>query len=471
MQDNGDVVYTCCDVGPYATYTPGYYDDSCTTVNARIIDPIGNWEELDMCDASNSGYMVTNQLKGLTPYTATCLDSFQEWEQLGNVVAMRGINFFSSECPDALDQGADSQLQISVECCMVTVPSDNPVFNAAVGLPSMNIMTRVGTSMAFLNPSIIETAKAAFASDDVDTKNIAFAAFWFECYSDESSAAPFYGELWFDELNMSDERKQQEEVKFHIDNVWKTPAFDSRYLSSTELWERPWLWEITVGQHCDNDLVECDELDFAEWLIANQGSQFTCTLYAEAHDCSPPAQSMWSDAEATTVGCDYRQSGEDYFGLEFTSTREMGDAIFSGSQRDHGENFRFSNDALSARWVDEPGANPPQEQVKFAVATKTFDSTQFSAECMSRQNPDWGYTQLGNTWVYTGESEGKSSYCCVGEPNYENTYTEYEYVPEVTGFVPSPAYEIYPQGTSNGYDGGFCLGMRSSVVLSRDDAE
>jgi len=174
MQDSGDVSYTCCDVGPYGTYTPGQYDESCTTVSAAIIDPINNWDYLDMCDEVNSGYMVTDQIKGLTPYMPTCLDANAEWEQLGNVVAMRGFTLFTSVCSDSTGGGAEKQLQMSVECCMVNVPSSNPVYNPAVGLPTANIYSVVYATEIVINPSIIEKAKDAFTNQNVDTKNIGF---------------------------------------------------------------------------------------------------------------------------------------------------------------------------------------------------------------------------------------------------------------------------------------------------------
>jgi len=473
MLDNGQVTYTCCDVGSYGTYTPGYYDDSCTSVTAKAVD---GWDYLDMCAIENSDYMVGDAIKGLTPYKATCLDSHQEWEQLGNVVAMKGISFFSSSCSSG---GADSELVISMNCCMVNVPSSNPVYNAAVGLPTFAINTIVYPTLVTINPSIIMTAIAALRPDidvsdhwhnlDIDVLDVGFSRFYFECSSDESSASELLGDGVNWEALSEDEKASYEQL-YHANNVW-TVDLEGDFRTSKAPASFFWRMRnhIFFGEH---DLGFTSSSDgsirretYENALIAGVGSQFTCTLKADVNDCTASAE----EKRNYEGDLGYPRGCKDYDDPKYnTYNWEL-----QGFEGIHGH-------------------NSVKTEATISLGTKTFDKSQFGVDCMGNNHlfenkwSRWAQDGLrsfdekftmdeydlfydtDNKYSY---SKKQSDYCCVGEMSWE-TGTDFDYD---TGLFGSDGDMYYPIMQSavdpNGFDAMFCLGLRSFVQLEYEDAD
>jgi len=239
--------------------------------------------------------------------------------------------------------------------------------------------------------------------------------------------------------SLSDEDKEYIESSRHTDNLWKTEY--PGYRTSTDLWRETDIVELSFEtRYGELGYKEAGggnrEPVFEDSVLMNYGSQFTCTLYAEAHDCSGNQQDRY--------GCTYSGAWNAATQLQVQGLSHI----------------------VGPTWDGWTGGNLVVEKKNIVIATKTFDKVQFTTECAGRQSfvRDDGISAAYSINNVYASITYVDSYCCVGYP-ITDRYTEH--IKEYASIV-SAAYEIYPQGTGNGYDAGFCLGGRSFVSLEYD---
>jgi len=252
--------------------------------------------------------------------------------------------------------------------------------------------------------------------------------------------APVFDNLNVEWEDLSDGGKELYENDRHGgNNIWTTElSFDrpvhyfwehSQVILSND--DKEIGWKISEDGSIRNE-------HYDEALIANYGSQFTCTLKAEAADCTPQRSSSESK------GCKNIDSWQ--------------------------WNLKFF------------GENDIQEQATIVLATKTFDKEQFAVNCQG------SFAGLPTSYAHSAGIDAlydipdDLSYCCTGEvwngqhdAYYVTGSTIYSGQKEVyPGCEPPSTFgepNVHCDHTGNGYAAQFCVGVRSYVHLTYEDAE